>query len=190
MRTHPGRQSKRLKGYDYRSYGAYFVTVCVQNRRCLFGSVSDDSMLLSRNGRIAQRCWLDTPNHFQYTTLDQYVVMPNHFHGIVWISIRALLEATIKPNVTPPAGFLKDSLSSVIASFKSAVTRTANRLSGESGRSCWQRGFVDHVIRDDDELQVIRQYIMDNPRKWKIDRENPRRTGVNPFYAWLEAQVP
>ena len=190
MKTHPGRQSKRLKNYDYRSYGAYFVTICVRNRRCLFGSVANGSTSLACIGRTLQQCWLEIPRHQPFAALDEFTVMPNHFHGIVWISAEALQTATVKANVTPAAGFLKDSLSSVIAAFKSAVTRMSNRHLGKPGKSFWQRSFYDHVIRDDDELQIIRQYIIDNPRQWQLDRENPRRTGINPFYAWLEAKAP
>jgi REP element-mobilizing transposase RayT len=145
-------------------------------------------MQLSHTGRLIQQCWLDIPSHHPYEALDEYIVMPNHFHGIVWISVLALRAAVSEANVTPAAGFLKDSLSSVVASFKSAVTRTSNRRLGRPGKSLWQRSFYDHVIRDDAELQVIRQYIRDNPRKWQIDRENPRHTGVNPFYAWLQSR--
>jgi len=189
LRTCPGRQSKRLKNYDYRSYGAYFITTCVSDRRCLFGAIENGSIQLSTIGPLVQQCWLDIPGHHPFAALDEYIVMPNHFHGIAWLSIQALQTAAIKANTTPAAGFLKDSLSAVVASFKSAVTRTCNRLRDKPGRSFWQRSFYDHVIRDDAELRVIRQYIIDNPTKWQLDKENPSRTGVNPFYAWLESRA-
>jgi len=189
MKTHPGRQSKRLRNYDYRSYGAYFITICTRSRKCLFGEIQNNAASLSRIGSTVEERWLDIPNHHPFVDLDFHVVMPNHIHGIIWISIQALRVEMGNANQTSAAGFLKDSLSSVIASMKSAASRTANRISKQSAGSIWQRSFYDHVIRDESELQVIRQYIIDNPRQWELDRENPKRKGINPFYRWLDKKA-
>jgi putative transposase len=146
----PKRKSSRLRDYDYASVGAYFVTACTRGRACLFGAIVADTMRLNRLGKIAEACWAGLPRHLPAVTLDAFVVMPNHIHGIVWLT---------RAGHAPPLPF-------VIGSFKSAASRRV-------GERLWQRGFYDRVIRDEQELRALRQYIADNPLKWAIDRENP-----------------
>jgi REP element-mobilizing transposase RayT len=82
----PERKSPRLREHDYATAGAYFVTVCTRDRACLFGAVVHDDMRLSQTGQVVESCWIDLPAHFPGLTLDAFVVMPNHLHGIVWLS--------------------------------------------------------------------------------------------------------
>jgi putative transposase len=146
----PKRKSPRLPEYDYATAGAYFVTVCARARACLFGRSVHDEIRLSQPGQLVERCWIDLPIHFPGLALDAFVVMPNHLHGIVWLS---------RAGHAPP-------LPVVIGSFKSAASRMA-------GRPLWQRSFYDRVIQDEDELRALREYVAQNPLRWALDRENP-----------------
>jgi putative transposase len=148
----PERRSTRLATYDYASAGPYFITACALDRRCLFGVVIDDEMRASRLGKLVAACWAEIPRHFPTVVLDAFVVMPNHLHGILWWG---------GAGHAPP-------LHVVVGAFKSAASRAA-------GRRLWQRSFHDRVIRNEAELRVLRQYVIDNPLKWALDRENPSR---------------
>jgi REP element-mobilizing transposase RayT len=144
----------RLKEFDYASPGAYFVTVCSLGRACLFGRTDGDSTSLSEIGQIVCDCWLEIPFHYPKTLLDTFVVMPNHLHAIIHLTAVGADHGRPLPRV--------------IASFKAAATSRA-------GERLWQRSFHERVIRDEAELQALRQYIEDNPLNWSLDRENPRR---------------
>jgi putative transposase len=148
----PERKSPRLPGYDYATAGAYFVTVCTRDRACLFGTVLNDKMRPNEAGRVVVERWSAIPEHFSAIKLDAFVVMPNHLHGILWLS---------RAGHAPP-------LPLVVGSFKSATSRAV-------GQPVWQRSFYDRVIRNDSELSALRQYVADNPLKWAVDRQNPAR---------------
>lgn len=149
------RRSIRLKGYDYSQAGAYFVTICTQNRACLFGEVVGGDLRLNDAGTIARQCWLEIPIHFPNTELDEFVIMPNHVHGIIVL-------------VEPPTR----SIPTIIGSFKSATTKRINEYRSTPGTPVWQRSYYEHVIRDDESLNRIQKYIRNNPVKWTLDREN------------------
>ncbi len=171
------RRSIRLPEYDYTRSGAYFVTICTYRQACLFGDVIDSIVQLSAWGEIASQCWRDIPDHFDHVELDEWVVMPNHVHGILLFHpiVGAQHAAPLqKPNVTP------GSLGAVIRSFKSAVTKRANEMQGTPGTPLWQRNYYEHVIRNDHTLNAIRQYIADNPARWTLDRYHPNPTGRDP----------
>jgi putative transposase len=187
------RRSVRLPEYDYTRPGAYFVTICTHQRECLFGDVVDDVVHLSAWGDIAAQCWRDIPAHLDHVELDEWVVMPNHVHGI--LLFHPLVGATHasagtrvgaqhtaplqKPNVAP------GSLGAVIRSFKSAVTRRINEIRSTPGTPLWQRNYYEHVIRTERALNAIRQYIADNPARWLLDRYHPHPTGRDPRAAEL-----
>jgi REP element-mobilizing transposase RayT len=168
-----GRRSIRLRGFDYSQPGAYFVTICTQGRACVLSEIFEGEVYLSRLGEIVDACWRDIPNHFAHVALDVHVVMPDHIHGILRILRRG--TACRAPTPTPPPcgapteAFghpVKGSLPTVIRAFKSSVTRIARR-DGFEGRF-WQRGYYEKVIRNDDELARVRQYIHDNPDVWAL----------------------
>ncbi len=167
------RRSLRLQGYDYTQEGAYFVTVCLRDRACLFGDISDGKMILNDAGLIAEKHWHDIPAHFPHIELDEFVIMPNHIHGIILINCRgtACRAPTTEQFGKPVAG----SLPTIIRSFKSAVTKRFNSSYNGSGYRIWQRNYYEHIIRDDASLNLIRQYIMENPSRWAEDEENPMR---------------
>lgn len=186
------RRSIRLKGYDYSQQGAYFVTICTHQRNCLFGEIVDGEMKLNTNGEIAKGCWLSLPRHFQNVELDEFVVMPNHLHGIIIIAEEgeALADLnyqkqqkfssqcfaptgdTIKINGTIP-----QSLAAIIQNYKSVSTRQINRINKAKGNVIWQRNYYERIIRNEEALNNIRQYIITNPINWAEDEENP--TNVN-----------
>ena len=159
-----------MEGYDYASEGAYFVTMCTRDRECLFGRMENGKMICNRYGQIALACWQDIPGHFNHVLLDEYVVMPNHVHGIIWINGPRRGDACVAPAYLPN-GPAKKSLGAIIGSFKSAVTRRINRSWKMAGESIWQRNYYEHIIRNDDELNRITQYIADNPMNWAMDPE-------------------
>ncbi len=179
----PHRRSIRLKGYDYAQPGAYFVTVCTQNHECLFGTIVDGEMRLSKFGKIAQGEWLASADIRQEIRLDVFMVMPNHIHGVIWL-VDDDVGATGRSPL-PPQGPKPRSLGAFVAGYKSAVTKRINRIRGTPGFPVWQRNYYDHIIRNEDELNRIREYIANNPLRWHLDRENPDRIGDDEFDCWL-----
>lgn len=188
------RRSVRLAGYDYSQAGAYFVTIVARGRECLFGDVVGAEMRVNEYGEIARACWLATITHFPDIELDEFIVMPNHIHGIIAIvgathaspSSRTDASHTDNNVKTPwathasplpprlsPHGPSRRSVGAIVGSYKSAVTRRVNALRGISGAAVWQRNYHDRIIRDDDELNRTREYIEINPARWAEDEENP-----------------
>ena len=178
------RRTMRLPGYDYAQEGAYFITICTHQRACLFGEVTDGEMALNEIGKIAQDEWLRSATVRAEVVLDAFCVMPNHLHGVVMIRrdvSAAVVGATGRSplqserNRVPHAcGPGRRSLGALIAGFKAAATRRINEARSTPGQAIWQRGYYDRIIRDDDELAGITEYVLGNPRSWTADRENPR----------------
>ena len=164
------RRSIRLRGYDYRQTGAYFVTICAQSRECLFGDVIDRQVRENEIGAAARDEWLRSADIRREIGLDAFVVMPNHLHGIVVIRhVGAHGRAPLPPTTNRPPR----SLGSFVAGFKSAATRRINTIRGTPGLPVWQRNYYERIVRDDRELDAIRRYIEENPARWAEDPENP-----------------
>ena len=170
------RKSIRLKGYDYSSPGAYFVTICTYNGECLFGEIRDSSMYLNDFGKVVENEWWKSSEIRKELDLDVFQTMPNHIHGIVMIQ-----EERPDPNKTvvgangrSPLRMKPKSLSSFIAGYKSICTKRINELRNTTGVPVWQRNYHEHIIRNEEELNRIREYIINNPLKWELDKENPR----------------
>ncbi|MBI4977152.1 MAG: hypothetical protein HZC28_06690 [Spirochaetes bacterium] len=171
--------SARLAGYDYSQPGAYFVTICTGQRMPYFGEIVDGKMIPSDIGSVTRDEWHKTPaiRPDMNITLDAFVLMPDHIHGIiiigensynnvaVGIGRRATHRAPTDTHGVAVNSFSPQSknLASIIRGFKSAVTQFARIHAIEF---CWQPRFYDHIIRDDDECNRVRQYIEDNPRRW------------------------
>jgi len=179
------RVSIRLKDFDYSQPGGYFVTVCAQGHRQIFGAVRGDEMLPNMLGLIVENEWLRTPLLREGTTLDAFVVMPNHFHGILMIED---CEATMHrgPTFERFGRPVTSSLSTIMRSFKAAVSRRSRRLCPHAC-DIWQPRFYDHIIRDERCLEKIRDYILSNPARWSQDRENPAATACDPFDSWIDS---
>ncbi|MDR3559377.1 MAG: hypothetical protein P4L62_02845 [Candidatus Pacebacteria bacterium] len=165
------RKPNRLRNYDYSQNGMYFVTICTKDREYFFGDIADQKINSSNIGIIAQRCWLEIPNHFPHIALDEFVIMPNHIHGIIEI---------INPEPVGGNNYcpLRDlpwqtlwarSLSSAVRGFKIGVTKWCNE---NNYYFCWQQNYFDHIVRNDAELNRIREYIRNNPANWNRDRNN------------------
>ncbi len=168
------RRSIRLKDYDYASPGAYFVTVCTHDRECLFGEIVDGQMMLNENGLIVVGEWERASIIREEIEIDSFVVMPNHLHGIVIIKEKDADSNVGASGRTPLLhGPAPKSLGSLITGFKSSVTKRVNILRRTPGAPLWQRGFYEHVIRDTDNMNLIREYIITNPARWALDLENP-----------------
>lgn len=175
------RRSIRLKEYDYSRAGAYFVTVCIKNKVQLLGEIIHREMLLSKIGKVAEKCWNEIPIHYPRVQLDKYIVMPNHIHGIIRIiddvgaeDFQPLQQTQSKINQFQK--IIPKSLGSIIRGFKIGITKWCNQCKYE--RFAWQRNYHEHIIRNEEELNRIREYIVNNPLRWQYDRENPNRTVV------------
>jgi REP element-mobilizing transposase RayT len=183
------RRSIRLKGYDYTQPGAYFITLCTYRRDQIFGEIIAGEMKLSALGEIVREEWLRSAIIRKEIQIfeDEFVIMPNHFHGINWIvgadGVRPDIERAhaMRPDVMRPDHQKPDarraspqrlprSLGSFIAGFKASVTSRAGRELHMTG--IWQSNYYEHIIRNDRELRNIRWYILNNPLNWQLDRDN------------------
>jgi len=180
------RRSIRMVGYDNTLPGAYFVTLISRRRICLFGEITSEGMYLNPIGQKVVQCWYGLQKNFQNVKLDEFFLMPNQLHGII-----VLLDASGKGEAFPemvsspkiesmgnasplrPRGTESGSLGAIIQNFKSVSTRMVNKMYYERGNKIWQRNYYERIIRNDRELDAIRQYIQDNPINWKKDQENP-----------------
>jgi REP element-mobilizing transposase RayT len=164
------RRSIRLKGYDYRSAGAYAVTTCVNGRELSLGRVVDGEMELSDLGRVAAESWTWLEEQYPYVSLDAWVVMPNHLHGIIVIhdddGDGGRGGSRTAPTKRKPLGRL-------IGAFKTVSTKRINQVRDTPGARFWQRNYYEKIIRNERQLHALRRYIMDNPRQWALDSENP-----------------
>ena len=175
--TKPRRKnSLRLRGYDYSSVGAYFVTIVTWQREMLFGDVVDGEMVLNEMGQIVRNEWECTPIIRREVELGAYVVMPNHLHGIVIINDSGNISTVGATGRSPlrPRGPKPKSLGAIIAGFKSSVTKRINTLHNSPGVPVWQRNYHDRIIRNEREMSRIWDYIESNPARWDDDDENPR----------------
>ena len=178
-KTFPERKELRLKEYDYSQPGAYFVTICTKDRLNLFGEIVNEQMHLSAAGQIARRCWDELPDHFGSIELDQFVVMPNHIHGIIIILDGPVGATHASPQREERKERKRNTLGDMVGSFKSAVTKRINEINGTPGAPFWQRGYYDHIIRDDRSLTRIREYILNNPLRWFVDGNDPAENNAN-----------
>jgi REP element-mobilizing transposase RayT len=182
------RHSIRMKGYDYSLPGAYFVTLISFHTEYLFGEVKNGELLQSDIGGLIKDCWIGLPIFSEHIRLDEQVLMPNHLHGIIIIDTalgKGEAFSDIEPieveaeseNASPlrPRGTQPGLLGAIIQNFKSVSTRMANKRYFEPGNKIWQRGYYERIIRNERELNAIRQYIRDNPLNWDLDSENPMR---------------
>ena len=163
------RRLTRLKDYDYSQPGGYFITICTKNRSCLFGVVDNDRVILNQYGEIIQISWLALPEHYHNVELDVFVIMPNHIHGIIFLTD---VGAGLKPAPTVSPGYCHP-LPEIVRGFKTFSSRKINELRNMSGTALWQRNYFEHVIRREESLEKIREYIETNPLRWALDKENP-----------------
>jgi len=184
------RRSIRLKGFDYSEPGAYFVTIVTQDRSCLFGEIVDGQMQPNSAGEAIKRWWLELTRKFTTVETDAHIVMPNHCHGMIVIT-----DPTVGADrcVGLPDGrtgaHTGAPLPTIMQWFKTMTTNEYMRGVKNSGwprirGQLWQRNYYEHVIRGEESLNRIRQYIIDNPIRWDSDRENPAALTPEPENAW------
>jgi len=178
------RKRIRLRYYDYRRTGLYFVTICTHERCSTLGMICDGRVNLSPLGKLTETFWKSIPEHSPHVDLNLHVVMPNHFHALVAIDSKADPSESKRR----PGELRSGSLGAIVGSFKAAVTRTG-RSEGIVGKDpVWQRGFWEHIVRGPQSLERIQRYIVENPARWPCDRENLNRGGEDPFDAWIVEQ--
>ena len=168
------RHSIRLESYDYSQQGAYFVTICTQNRQCFFGNIVDGNVSFSDVGEMVLSQWKMLPERFAPVVLDEYVLMPNHLHGIIYLSSSEGEHTITPPNEWQPRTFqrpARNTLGEVVRSFKAATARLV-RVAGY-GDFAWQREYYEHIIRHEQDLERVRLYITNNPAHWSEDEFNP-----------------
>ncbi len=163
------RQPTRLSGYDYRQPGAYFVTLCTYGRRNLFGRISSDEMVLSSLGKLVEMEWKRIALSRKHVELDLFVVMPNHLHGVVVIEGSAMNTSHVAAAEGRTGAMQAGSLGAIISQFKAGVTRRARYSPVFRDAKIWQRNYYDRIVRSEESLNQIRQYIMANPARWRED---------------------
>ena len=174
------RRSVRLGGYDYSQEGWYFITICTQDRQCIFGLIIGDRMQLNGAGLMIESWWRKLVDKFPIIQTDEYIVMPNHFHGIINVGA-VLCDRPDANNESGQPHGVAPTLADIVHWFKTMTTNQYVR--GVKIRDwppfhkkLWQRNYYEHIIRDEEELNHFRQYIGDNPANWQKDEENPNRT--------------
>jgi len=184
------RKQMRLKKYDYSDSGWYFVTICTQNRECLFGDIVNNKIILNQNGLLINENWKQLINKFSIE-LDEFVIMPNHVHGIIVIKQNIVGVSFMKPDqlksemifnigksnhhmdlLNDKKGLINQTptLGLIIRYFKSKCTYELHKIGFTN--NLWQRNYYEHVIRTEYDLNKIHQYIKDNPINWDEDRNN------------------
>ena len=189
---HHHRRSIRLPNYDYSRSGIYFITICTHQKQCLFGDINNGRMSLNQIGKIVVEEWLKSAQIRKEIELDEYVIMPNHLHGIVLIHNdlkigdrlclrdRNIVDdkgaslAPLQNNVVDVSRQRKPrSLSSFVAGFKSSVTKRIKIFCPQPNPPIWQRNYHESIVGEEQQLARIRQYILNNPQKWQEDPEKP-----------------
>jgi putative transposase len=171
------RHSVRLRGFDYSRIGMYFVTICAAERLSLFGEVRGNKAVLSSIGEIVESCWIEIPRHFPGVKTEAHVVMPNHLHGILTIQSKrqdAMPQQKAELRLESFGRPTARSLPTIVRSFKSAVSKRVGESGFAIGKSIWQRGYYEHVLRNTQEYVEATNYILLNPPRWANDEENVR----------------
>lgn len=178
------RRSLRLKNYNYFQPGAHFITICTYNRVCTFGGIVNGEMILNGYGNIAQQCWLEIPKHFPDVEFDEFVIIPNHIHGIIFNTDKNVQTYNDTLVGTKNFSTLHDShqikfrspsqtIGSIVCGFKIGVTKWFRQ--NTNIYTVWQRNCYEHIIRNETELNKVCEYLINNPLKWELDIENPEK---------------
>jgi len=182
------QRSIRLQDYDYSQEGAYFITICTQGKECLFGNIVDGEMVLNDAGGMVQKEWGKLINRFSHIKLDKFVVMPNHFHGIVIIKNAPVgvplvgtqhgLVYKNRQREGRPQGYAptkkRETIGKIVGTFKSLTTNqyirgVKSKKYPSFEKRFWQHNYHEHIIRNEESWQTVRDYIINNPEKWEDD---------------------
>lgn len=175
------RRPIRLRGYDYSQSMDCFITICTHQREMLFGEIVEGRMNLNDIGRTVEEEWRKTPNLRPSVGLDVFVVMPNHFHGIIVISSvdHTGVSQYAPTDTNRPFRSPSQTIGAIVRGFKAAATKRVNQVRGTPGLPVWQRNYYEHIIRDEKDLDRVREYIIGNPGKWSEDDYHPGRWKMN-----------
>ena len=168
------RRSIRLPEYDYGQEGVYYVTICARDRKCIFGQIQNGQIHLNERGLIVNSSWEKLPEYYCGLILDSFVVMPNHVHFIIIIA-DDVVPCGRGEITSPLRDSAKHTLGQVLAFYKYQTTKAINLLNNTPGRKIWQRNYFEHIIRNERSYNEIKRYIIENPRYWAADDENPER---------------
>jgi len=176
------RRSIRLKGYDYSQSGAYFITICCDNRECRFGRIENDEMILNEYGTVAYHEWNKLPDRFSNFELDVFQIMPNHMHGIIALNVGATLavapvlvthdnktngnDLRAGASPAPTVGAIVGAYKSLVANDCLDIYKMKNKTMGK----LWQRNYHEHIISNEQSYQTISNYIINNPLNWNKDK--------------------
>jgi REP element-mobilizing transposase RayT len=166
------RRSIRLRYRDYSIPGAYFITICIRNHKCLFGKIKDGKMILNDAGKIAEMCWREIPRHYPHAMVDAYIIMPNHVHGIIIIDtdVGAIHELPLHNQIIQNMKFRRNMLiPKIIGRFKMNTAKQINTIRQTPAIPLWQRNYYEHIIRNETELNKTREYIHNNSLNWESD---------------------
>jgi len=176
MYNWPQRKPQRLKNYDYSQNGFYFVTICTKDREKYFGEIIDGKMILNNFWKIAEQNWKNILIHYQNIEIDEFVIMPSHIHWIIILTVGNEYFRSDNWNENQIKGneyfHPLPNLSNIIKWFKIWCTKEIRNIYNDFTFS-WQKSFFDVIIRNDAQLEKTRQYIVDNPIKWELDKNNP-----------------
>lgn len=170
LKSSNDRRSIRLPHYDYSQAGAYFITLCAHERRCLFGDIVNHEVKLNNLGKIIAEEWEKTGSIREHVKLDSWVIMPNHFHAILFIHESDATYQNVYKKHKTAIGPQTGSLGAIITGFKAVVTSRNNSRLFRNKQKIWQRNYWDRVIRNESELNQIREYIQNNPLRWELDK--------------------
>ncbi|HNY31576.1 MAG TPA: transposase [Fibrobacteria bacterium] len=162
-----------MQGFDYSSPGAYFLTVNTQGRQPLFGEIRAGEMTWNDYGKHVTATWQDLPNHYQGVMMDEFVVMPDHFHSIVVIDSVQCVEPDGEVDMLEVLRRRRMTISRLVGRFKMTTSKWINERRGTPGARVWQRNYHDHIVRDAMEHDRIRAYIAGNPRRWWETHKEP-----------------
>ena len=170
MPIRPRRKNLRLEGFAYTEEGAYFITICTHKRKCTLAKMIDNEVCLNNWGRVVESEWLQTAILRPYVSLDAHVVMPNHFHAILFLQGQERATQRVAPTGKDhPTGLMPRSIGAIVGQFKSQVTKQLHSTGRKSKEPFWQRNYYEHAIRDEDDPNRIREYIQNNPIRWLED---------------------
>jgi REP element-mobilizing transposase RayT len=169
------RRSIRLKGCDYSGAGAYCVTLCAQDRACLFGEVVEGEMRLNESGRVIDADWEWLGRRYPYVRTDAWIVMPNHLHGIMFMHDDPGRGGS---RSAPTNATKRRPLGRLIGAFKTASPKHIHKMRNTPGTSVWQRNDYEHIIRAAADLDRVRRYVAGNPARWAEDENKPAHAPV------------
>lgn len=193
----------RLQNFDYTAAGAYFVTICTHQRAEVFGLIEAGKVELSSAGKVVESVWKEIPTHHAYVELDEFVVMPNHIHGILVINespvgarviapdsisasnptIASVGAQFIAPKSSPIDSNRAGTIGGIVRAFKARCTHAIHQEQSEQ-TPIWQRNYYEHIIRNEKELLAIREYIANNPMQWDLDANNPHANNLGVTNVW------